>query len=374
MTHSLPQLTRQQFLRSGAAALATSLVLPGCSSAGTADSYDAVVAQTWRPSGGKFENAQALKRELVRHACLAPNSHNTQAWKFRIEEAAISVLPDLARRTPVVDPDDHHLFVSLGCAVENMAHAALAFGLNAQMQFDNTQDIARVKLEPTKALASPLYRAITERQSTRGLYDGKPLSAADLALLEKAGYSAAGVRVLLITAKPEIEKTLSLILEGNTAQMNDAAFVKELKQWLRFSGSQAAKTGDGLYSAASGNPSLPPWLGSRMFDLMFRINSENDKVAEQVRSSSGLAIFISDVDDKTHWLEAGRCYERFALQATSMGIRNAMLNQAVEVPAVRRQLKTLLGLQTGRPDLVVRFGRGEKMPRSVRRPLEDVLL
>ena len=343
-------------------------------SAGTTDSYDAAVAQTWRPSAGEFENAQALKRELVRCACLAPNSHNTQAWKFRIEESAISVFPDLARRTPVVDPDNHHLFITLGCAVENMAQAALAFGLNADVQFDSTQDIARVKLKPTKALASPMYRAITERQSTRGLYDGKPLSAADLALLENAGYSAAGVRVLLITAKLEIEKTLSLILAGNTAQMNDAAFVKELKQWLRFSGSQAAKTGDGLYSAASGNPSLPPWLGSRMFDLMFRIDSENDKYAEQIRSSSGLAIFVSDVDDKTHWLEAGRCYERFALQATSMGIRNAMLNQAVEVPAVRQQLKTLLGLQTGRPDLVVRFGRGEKMPRSLRRPIEDVLL
>jgi hypothetical protein len=26
------------------------------------------------------------------------------------------ILPDLSRRCPAVDPDDHHLFVSLGCA------------------------------------------------------------------------------------------------------------------------------------------------------------------------------------------------------------------------------------------------------------------
>ncbi|MGH1559991.1 hypothetical protein ACRAWD_24530 [Caulobacter segnis] len=34
---------------------------------------------------------------------------------------AIEILPDLSRRTPVVDPDDHHLFVSLGCALETPA-------------------------------------------------------------------------------------------------------------------------------------------------------------------------------------------------------------------------------------------------------------
>ena len=368
------QISRQQFIHGGAALLFAPLGLQGCRAAGAPGSYEAAVGQTWRPGMGAFENAQALQRELVRCACLAPNSHNTQAWKFRLEQAAISVLPDLARRTPVVDPDDHHLFVSLGCAIENMAHAALAFGLKAQAQFDSGQNIVRIKLEPTQALASPLYQAITKRQSTRNLYDGKPLPSADLALLESAGNSAAGVRVLLITAKPEIEKILSLILEGNTAQMNDAAFVIELKQWLRFSCSQAAETGDGLYSAASGNPSLPPWLGSPMFDVMFRVSSENDKYAAQVRSSSGLAVFISRADDKTHWIEAGRRYERFALQATAMGIRNAMLNQAVEVPAVRQQLASLLGLTGGRPDLVVRFGRSAKMPQSLRRPLDDVLI
>ena len=135
--------------------------------------------------------------------------------------------------------------------------------------------------------------------------------------------------MLLFTANPNIEKILELVIHGNTLQMKDAAFVRELKQWLRFSGSRAVELGDGLYSAASGSPSLPRWLGSPLFDIMFRANSENDKYAKQTRSSAGIAVFVSEVDDKTHWIEAGRCYERFALQATSMGIRNAMLNQTV---------------------------------------------
>jgi hypothetical protein len=31
----------------------------------------------------------------------------------------------------------------------------------------------------------------------------------------------------------------------------------------------------------------------------------------------------------------GRCYERFALQATALGIRNAFVNQPLEVPSLR---------------------------------------
>lgn len=101
--------------------------------------------------------------------------------------------------------------------------------------------------------------------------------------------------------------------------------------------------------------------------------SQNARCARQVRNSAGIAVFVSDVGDKSHWVEAGRCYERFALQATALGIRNAFLNQPVEVGALRPQFAAALGLGDRRPDLVVRFGRGAAMPWSMRRPVEAVL-
>ena len=362
-------MTRQQFIHAGAALVAPPLGLIACAPV----SYEDAVKKTWHSMPGSYQGELALKQELVRYATLAPSGHNTQCWKFRIAANATTILPDFTRRTPVVDPDDHHLFVSLGCALENMAQASLAFGLNAQLQFDVATHALNVGFEPTKAYASPLYRAIPERQCTRGPYDGKLLAVSELKTLALAG-TGKGVRIMLFTAKSDVEKILDFVIQGNTVQMNDAVFVKELKQWLRFGASEAVETGDGLYSVTSGNPSVPRWLGSPMFDILFRAKSENDKYAEQTRSSAGIAVFISDIDDETHWIEAGRCYERFALQATSMGIRNAMLNQTVEVPALRQQLATFLSLKNGRPDLVVRFGRGAKMPQSVRRDVRTVLV
>jgi len=179
--------------------------------------------------------------------------------------------------------------------------------------------------------------------------------------------------MLLITERPTVERVLDYVVEANTAQMADPAFVKELKTWIRFNGREAVNKRDGLYSATTGNPNIPTWLGELAFGLLFRLKAENDKYARQIRSSAGIALFVGQSADKAHWVEVGRCYERFALQATALGIRNALVNQPVEVQAVRPQFATAFGLTDQRPDLVVRFGRGPAMPSSLRRPVQAVL-
>jgi hypothetical protein len=316
---------------------------------------------------------RALTEELVRYATLAPSSHNTQCWKFALDEQSITILPDLSRRCPAVDPDDHHLFISLGCATENLIQAAQALGLRGESVFDTARNAVRVMLSPTTAGVSPLFKAIPHRQSTHAEYDGKPLSVVDLKLLDQTAASAP-VRLLLITEKSALEKLLEFVVQGNTAQMNDKAFVDELKAWIRFNGADAARTGDGLFSACSGNPAVPTWLGKLMFGLFFTPKAENDKYAKHVRSSAGVAVFVGQSANKTHWVEVGRAYERFALQATALGVRTAHLNQPIEVPAVRPQFASFLGIGPMRPDLVVRFGRGPTLPPSPRRPVQAVLV
>jgi hypothetical protein len=363
-------VTRRQFVASASVAVGMPFLLASCSGASDA-TYEAAVRKTWRLAEGRLDDAALIRRELVRCATLAPSSHNTQCWKFRVESDAITLLPDLARRCPAVDPDDHHLYASLGCAAENLAQAALAYGLKSEVRFDAETGV-RISLEPAKALVSPLFQAIAERQCTRAEFDGKPLSGEELRLLGHAG-TGAGVRILLLTAKSAVENILDYVVAGNTAQMNDPAFVEELKKWIRFSSDEAVRTGDGLFSGASGSPVVPRWLGSRLFGMFFTPKNENDKYAKQLRSSAGVAVFVSEVNDRAHWVEAGRCYERFALQATALGIRNALVNQPVEVATLRPQFADFLTVGNRRPDLVARFGRGPMMPRSLRRSLQAVI-
>jgi len=365
---------RRQLLLAGAFATAP-LALTACSSG---DAEQSAARALRAPRAQSARAAPSLMHDLVRQAVLAPSSHNTQCWRFQIDEKSISIAPDLTRRCPAVDPDDHHLFVSLGCATENLVHAALASGLHADPRFDPSASggagVIAVNLTTTQQRITPLFEAIPVRQCTRGDYDDQRISPAELRQLEQAG-TGDGVSVRLMTARPAMESVLEYVVAGNTAQMNDAAFVAELKAWIRFSADEALRTGDGLFAGASGNPALPRWLGSRLMGLFFTPKSENERYARQVRNSAGIAVFVSERSDKAHWVEAGRCYERFALQATAMGIRNAFLNQPVEVGAIRPQFAAWMGLKASeRPDLVVRFGRGAGMPLSMRRPVQAVIV
>lgn len=320
-------------------------------------------------------NERSVFYELVRYATLAASSHNTQCWKFKLADRQISILPDLTRRCPAVDPDDHHLYASLGCATENLLIAAKAHGFEGTIELQQVGDAVKaihIHLTAGEPVHSLLFEAIVERQSARSIYDGQPLKAEVLKRLDSAG-TGEGVSLILLTEQQALEAVLGYITEANTAQINDPAFIKELKSWIRFNPSEAAKKGDGLFSKSAGNPAAPHWLGSWLFDLTFGAKSENKKIAKQIRSSAGIAIFVSDKNDPAHWIAAGRCYQRFALQAEALNIRTAFLNQPVEVVALRPQFANYLGIGNRRPDLIVRFGHGPKMPRSHRRPVEAVV-
>lgn len=312
--------------------------------------------------------------DLVRYATLAANGHNTQPWKFRASADTVSILPDFTRRTAVVDPDDHHLYVSLGCAAENLLIAAEAHGRAGAAHVETATDTRiDIELGRTQAKETPLYAAIPLRQSTRTVFDGQPIPAEDLGTLEAAARQD-GVSLRLLTGRKEMEDVLGYVVQGNSAQMNDPAFVKELRDWIRFSPEQALATGDGLFTACSGNPALPAWLGEAAFGLVFSESGENDKYRDHIRSSGGVAVFVGDKADPEHWIKVGRSFQRFALQATALGIRTAHVNQPVEAPDVRAQFSQWLGIGAQRPDLVVRFGRAAPLPMSARRPVSEVLV
>jgi len=335
---------------------------------GSMAAYDAKVA-----AARAEPSAPAGLRGLVQLASLAPSGHNTQPWRFITSESRLDIRPDFTRRTPIVDPDDHHLFVSLGCAGENLAIAAAEHGRPGVLRFDPAGEggIA-FEFERGSSARSELYPAIARRQSTRAEYDGTLVPAADLRQLVAVA-AIPGVDLVLVTDRSRINQLRDLVRVGNDMQMADPAFLRELKSWLRFNPREASLRGDGLFSAASGNPSLPNWLGPVFFDLAFNAAAENKRYARHIDSSAGLAIFSAHEAGPEGWVQVGRSCQRFALKATALGLKTAFANQPVEVAALRPELASMIGLPGRRPDLVMRFGRGPELPFSPRRSLEEIL-
>jgi hypothetical protein len=166
---------------------------------------------------------------------------------------------------------------------------------------------------------------------------------------------------------------LEYVNQGNLRQYADPAFVDELIAWVRFNKKEALALRDGLYAPSSGSPEVPRWLGQLVVGSM-KPQQQADADAAKLRSSPGAVVIASEADDKAAWVRTGQVYERLALTMTSLNIRSAFLNQPIEVAAVRGQFQSALGLGATLPQLLVRFGYADALLRSLRRPVEQVLV
>ena len=337
----------------------------------SASAYDAAAGRMRQPRPSRDSGTDL--RELIRLGTLAASSHNTQPWKFATTEETIRILPDFTRRCPVVDPDDAHLYKSLGCAAENIVHAAAAQGLRADVEYDHDQDAVVIELTADPdCRTTELAEAIPRRQCTKARFDGRPLDDAQVASLEQAG-TGNGIRALIFTDTDAKRTITDYVNQGNLAQLSDRHWRTELFTWIRPNDRAAVASGDGLAGRTSGQPSVPDFLARLILPVVVKPKTQIKTDTVNIESSAGIAVFVSDGNHPTAWVETGRCYERFALQATAMGVRNAFINQPIEVAALRPTFERWLELDEGEhAQLMVRFGTGPQMPFSMRRPLDDI--
>lgn len=333
--------------------------------------YEQVIAPLRRPFD-RVSTEDARKRELVRYATLAANGHNTQPWRFAIKKDAISIYPDLSRRVPVVDPADRELWISLGCALENLVVAARALGYAPEVSYPEGEEAIHVQLPPAVAHGDRLFDAIPLRQTTRSDYDGQPLPLAALRQIE-ALPSEPGVALQVLTGRADRETVLEYVNQGNLRQYADPAYVEELMAWLRFTKREALTRLDGLFSRCSGNPEVPRWLGQR-FVVTTTPQQQADADARKLRSSPAAVVISSTADTKAAWVRTGQVFERLALTTTALTIKSALLNQPIEVPNLRAQFQRAMGLGSMLPQLVVRLGYADALARSPRRPVEHVIV
>ncbi len=370
-SHLSCKLNRRDFLKltiaAGAVAVAGHLL----------DTYapwlsDEEQAERNRRSFTKEETMFQQMLEIIRYATLAANGHNTQPWKFAMRQDGIEIYPDYSRQLPVVDANNRELWISLGCALENLLLAARAAGYAPEVVYPDGQERIQVRLTPDTPQPSALFDAIPLRQTTRSAYDGQPVPSANLDALQSLPLEA-GVSLHFLRTPAEMETVQAYIHEGNLRQYADRTFVDELISWLRFNKKEALATLDGLYSRCSGNPEVPRWIG-QFFVSGTKPQQQAEADDTRLRSSAGAAIVLTETDDKTTWVRAGQVYERLTLQMTALNIQSALLNQPIEVADLRSEFQSALGLAATQPQLLVRFGYADAMPRSLRRPVEQILM
>jgi hypothetical protein len=323
-----------------------------------------------------MKNQDLIK--LIKYAIKAPSVHNSQPWKFKVEENSITIFPDYERIFPVADPDNHELFISLGCALENLIIAAGYFGYHTDVEMkmeDPYKESIRVEFSAgNNQNYDQLFENIEIRQSTRSKFNKALIPTADIEKLNEAG-NQDKVLFLLYTKSGQIDPVVEITKRATVLQLSKKEVIKELMQWVRFNRKTAKKTGDGIYSGAIGGPSVPKWLGRLFINLSLDPKREGRKNVNLLKNSSGVLLFIAKENNKEAWVNLGRSFQRVALTATSLNINHAHINSACENIAARKELVEVLQLNSGeQPLLIIRIGYSEKRPYSFRRPLEEMLI
>lgn len=333
----------------------------------------------WSIDPSSFDALPPEKRLgfLVGFAVLAPSSHNSQPWKFTVEAGAVNVRADMNRALPQSDADHRQLYLSVGCALENLLIAADHYGYRAEVSVDAVAGTPSWRVtfsgEPLPAAerkADHLIFAISKRSTNRNKYDQRPPDPAFITRVQ--GLIGGGMSLHLINREPLKAQVAKVVSDALIEAMDDDGFRHELSGYVR-SNLTSAKTGMPMYGFGLPTPLsfIAPALVRRV-----NVNRASRKADEELlnKHTPAFIVLTTAADDPGAWVASGRAFERIALEAVQAGMVTAPLAAAIQIGANHRRLRSLLGTSL-RPQVFFRIGYAAKTPKhSPRLRAEDVIV
>lgn len=312
--------------------------------------------------------------KIAGYASKAPSGHNTQPWEFHLTDDTITVVPNLEVALPVVDANNRELFISLGCAVENLCIAASYFGYTTHIIESSIEAIILELTKNNLTFKNPLFHQIEKRQTNRSTYNGHKISGEILTQLQSIQKENSIQFYFTEIGTPFADTITQYIMKGNEIQMKDAAFKNELLSWMRFNKKHIEATHNGLSYQVFGNPPLPKLLARPIVRLFLKPNVQNKADKKKIDSSSHFVVCTTQQDTIKEWINLGRTLQRFLLKVTAMGISYAFLNQPCEVAALASDLREKLPVNKEYPTLIMRIGYAKQIPYSPRKEIKTLLV
>lgn len=326
----------------------------------------------WEVSEQDFPNTAPIQtqlRFLLRYAILAPSTKNSQPWVFSVQRNRVHLIADLRRGQPIADPGRRELYISLGCALENLLVAAEHFGFRHGITYfpepGHDELVATVVFAPggvpSHARAGAKLSAILRRHNDNGVFRDEPVPEE----LRR--------RLAACCVEPELRLNLTddrhfrrwidaLTLEADRVEFANPAFRKELGYWI----------GQGVFGT-------PP-LMARLEGLAVSKINLGEAVARQdhaiVESAALLGLICTEGDSHLAHVRAGQLFERLWLTATAMRVSVHPMSQTMRRPELRAAVGELLPSPGWTPQHLFRVGFSwrEGEHHTPRRPVEDVLL
>ncbi len=334
------------------------------------------------PSAGQYPADGSMEEQflfLLRYAVLAPSTFNTQPWHFRVSVEGVELYGDYTRRLPVADPAGRELLMSIGAAVMNLRVAAAYFDFGCEVVYNHSgsseEPLAFVNLLPGEASVhggaglNALFPQLTRRHTNRKPFLVSRVPASVIHQVQDMAVS--GETVVSASADGKLNGAVAgLVAQADRLLLADPAYRRDVAEWLRPNDTLKPDGMRGEVVGLDGDVAPFASWATRVVDPG-KLRAAHDR--NLCVDAPGL-IAIAGEDSVPQWLAAGEFLERMLLLLTAEGIQHSYFNMPVQVPALRLELRRLLGLHVW-PQLLLRIGYSlaEPVP-TPRRPITEFLL
>ncbi len=339
-----------------------------------------------------------IRKLLLSYAMLAPNPHNTQAWKVQLlAKDTIRLFVDETRLLPQTDPIYRQIHVGQGCFLENLVIAASHFHIRAEIDYfpegsyDN-QSLAPLPVADIRLIAeesvtpNPLFKFLNTRQSTKRPYDKASLPKPQLDALSSA-VSMAGFQLDMIDTATQRQQMESYLIKAMEIEESQSARSLETISMFRFNDAEFQQYRDGFGLPQNGITGMKRSIAESFF--ISRESAEQDPTAfgqESVKAVKKLvtnnphyALLTSHDNSRMSQVKTGRLYCRLNLIASSMGISihpmSQILQEYPDMLALQSEFKHTYGVEKAHTvQMLFRVGKAEPTAFSPRREVNDIVL
>jgi len=324
------------------------------------------------PAAPSTARAAALT-SIVELASRAPSLHNSQPWRWVLDDPTLHLFADHTRIGHRTDSAGREVILSCGVALDHLQVAAAAAGWATTVdRFPEPHDhdhLASIAFHPAESVTDhdrALGESIGARRTDRLAFAAPaPWAVLDHLLHSVVDGTNAELDVIDDNGRPALADA-SRRSEANRS--GDKTYQIELDWWTQCSGPDHGIP----FSATASVDEADRVDVARTFPH----HGGGNRRPQLDRDHSKILVLSTYDDSRENTLRCGEVLSRVLLECTAAGFATCTLTHMIELHASREMIRTLTG-RRAEPQVLIRVGRAPAIDptpdRTPRRPVRDVL-
>lgn len=287
-----------------------------------------------------------LLHELVVLAGRAPSLHNTQPWRFGLDNGAVELRIDPARVVPHADPRARETVIGCGAALYTLRLALRGHGLVPSVDLTPASGdpllLARVTAEPGPEATQDerrLLGVVVRRHTQRHGFTGDPLSPPLISAMARDA-AAEGSTLVWVEEPASVSAVAGISLLAERMRATNPRWRAEVARWVDHDGDRP----DGIPARSMPSPGAVETL-DRLPVAQFVPRHLVGQGHPRLGSPGRIAVLTTPSDIVLDWVAAGQSLQRLLLRAADDWAFAAYNTAPLENPYLREEIRDALGLR-----------------------------